>query len=133
MVFFFKLKLKNSSLKSIKFFSPFNFFYNNKKFLFVITMRYVKFGASLISLPFISAFGATYYYFPELRQNKSQLFKAFTRMVRVAARGGQMAAIYFLVFFHKMIFNWFFHCIFRKMIPLSKNTIKQHVFSRTPS
>lgn len=62
-------------------------------------MRYAKIGASLVAVPFLSAFGATYYYFPELRQNKSQLFKAFTRMLRVGARGAQMAGIYLLVIF----------------------------------
>lgn len=61
--------------------------------------KYAKIGASLISLPIITGFGATYYYFPELRQNKSQLFKAFTRMCRVGFRGGQMAMIYLLVIF----------------------------------
>lgn len=61
-------------------------------------MKYAKLAVSLVSLPFISAFGATYYYFPELRQNKSQLFKAFTRMLRVGVRGGQMAMIYLAVF-----------------------------------
>lgn len=61
--------------------------------------KLVKLGVSIISLPFVTAFGATYYYFPELRQNKKQLFKAFSRMCRVGYRGGQMALIYLLVIF----------------------------------
>ncbi len=61
-------------------------------------MKYAKIGASLVSFPLLSAFGATYYYFPELRHNKSQLLKAFTRMLRVGARGAQMAGIYLIVY-----------------------------------
>ena len=61
--------------------------------------KFAKYAISFVSFPFITAFGATCYYFPELRRDKSQLFKAFTRMLRVGARSGQMAMIYLLVYY----------------------------------
>ena len=52
-------------------------------------------GVSLV--PIATIFGATYVYFPELRQDNKQLFYAFTRSMRVVFRSGHMALIYLMV------------------------------------
>ena len=62
-------------------------------------MRFRKLGktiAVMTCVPLISIFGATYYYFPELRSNKKQLFFAFSRMLRVIKGGVNMLGIYFI-------------------------------------
>ena len=52
-------------------------------------------GASALS---VSAYAGSYYFFPEVRKNQYQLFKAFERATRIAATGVKMALIYNEVF-----------------------------------
>lgn len=56
-----------------------------------------KIFLSLLASPFLTAYGTSYYYFPELRNNQQQLFKAFIRSARIGIAGGRLVQIYMKV------------------------------------
>jgi hypothetical protein len=51
-------------------------------------------AAAFLGTPLVGGYAATYYLFPELRGNQSELLFAFRRMSRVGFAGLRMAYIY---------------------------------------
>ena len=55
-------------------------------------------GASALS---VSSYLGSYYFFPEVRKNHYQLYKAFERATRIVITGAKMVYVYKKVYFSK--------------------------------
>ncbi len=59
--------------------------------------KWVKRGTLSLATLGVGSFGASYYFFPDVRHDYNQLYQATARVVRLGCAGARMAYIYGIV------------------------------------